>query len=74
MITVYTVFVPGSYDSSDMEFGTFTSEDEAERLRKELSADWREVEIAARRIWESVQEQKIHNAEAIAMWEANNPE
>jgi len=73
MTKAYIVFVSGGYES-DMEFGTFKSEDEAEKLRQELALDWEGVEVGPVTIWDSLQEMKDHNNAQIAEWERLNPE
>lgn len=78
MKTAYQVFLCVAYEP-DIVYGTFASEDEANKYRDELIAEvnqshYADIEVGTVRVWDSVDEMKEQNARDIAEWVRLNPD
>jgi len=76
MKTAYQVFLCIAYEP-DQVFGTFATEEEANKYCDELKNErnmshYADIEVGTMRVWDSVDEMKEQNARDIAEWERLN--
>ena len=78
MKIAFQVYLTVAYEG-DQTFGTFATEEEANKYCDELKNErnmshYADIEVGKIRIWDSVDEMKEQNARDIAEWQRLNPE